>query len=170
MRSGNGYVFRAGVPDVSVRQSARIDFREEVGMASPREFPITEILWISEIPVLDVCLLRVARSAGTDRIDPPIQLLTGEIADNVMVAVIGFPGSNNGYDPAPFQKLFGSVTGNKRFSPGFYSGRRGPSVTYDCSTLPGSSELCSSRRADWVRDWTALRWDSFRYEFRGARH
>jgi PLD-like domain/Trypsin-like peptidase domain len=139
MRSGDGYVFRPGVPIVSVRQSARIDFREEVGMASPREFPITEIIWISEIPALDVCLLRVARSAGTDRIDPPIQLLTGEIAENAMVAVIGFPGSNNGYDPAPFQKLFGSVTGNKRFSPGFYSGRRGASVTYDCSTLPGSS-------------------------------
>jgi PLD-like domain/Trypsin-like peptidase domain len=139
MRSGEGYVFRAGVPDVSIRQSARIDFREEVGMASPREFPITEIIWISEIPGLDICLLRVARSAGTDRIDPPIQLLTGAIADNAMVAVIGFPGSNNGYDPALFQKLFGSVTGNKRFSPGFYSGRRDSSITYDCSTLPGSS-------------------------------
>lgn len=139
MRSGANYVFRPGVPDTSVRQSARIDFREEVIPASPREFPITDIIWISENPDLDICLLRVARTAGGDRIDPPIPLLTNAVAENCMVAVVGFPGSNNGYDPEQFQRLFGSVTGNKRFSPGFYAGKRGASVTYDCSTLPGSS-------------------------------
>ena len=139
MRSGDGYVYRPGIPNSSIRQSARIDFREEVTMTSPREFPITGIIWISDLPGLDICLLRVARISGMDRIDPPIQLLTGQLDDNAMLAVVGFPGSNNGYDPAPFQKLFGSVTGNKRFSPGFYSGRSEGSVTYDCSTLPGSS-------------------------------
>ena len=139
MRSGAGYVFRPGIPDLSIRQSARIDFREEVTMSSPREFPITDIIWISEDDGLDVALLRVARSAGADRIDPPVQLFPDTVSENQMVAVIGYPGSNNGYDPAMFQKLFGSVTGNKRFSPGFYSGRRGASATYDCSTLPGSS-------------------------------
>ncbi|ABD88953.1 phospholipase D-like domain-containing protein [Rhodopseudomonas palustris] len=138
-RSGAGYVFRPGVPDGSVRQSARIDFREEVTGGSAREFPITEIIWISGDDSLDMCLLRVARTAGTDRIDPPVKLFTAPLSDDQMVAVIGFPGSNNGYDPAPFQKLFGAVTGKKRFSPGFYSGRRGSSATYDCSTLPGSS-------------------------------
>jgi hypothetical protein len=139
MRSGAGFVFRPGIPDKASRQSARIDFREEVGMASPREFPITDIIWISETPGLDVCLLRVARTAGSDRIDPPVKLLTSAITDDRMLAVIGFPGSSNGYDPAMFQKLFGSVTGNKRFSPGFHTGRHSDSVTYDCSTLPGSS-------------------------------
>ena len=139
MRSGAGYVFRPGIPNASVRQSARIDFREEVKPTSAREFPITDIIWISELPGLDICLLRVARIAGVDRIDPPIQLLTDPVDDNAMVAVVGYPGSNNGYDPEPFQRLFGSVTGNKRFSPGFYTGRSGDSVTYDCSTLPGSS-------------------------------
>lgn len=139
MRSGSGFVFRPGIPDKASRQSARIDFREEVGMASPREFPITDIIWISETPGLDVCLLRVARSAGSDRIDPPVTLMTSAIADNQMLAVVGFPGSSNGYDSAMFQRLFGSVTGNKRFSPGFHKGRQSDSVTYDCSTLPGSS-------------------------------
>jgi hypothetical protein len=138
-RSGAGYVFRPGVPDTSVRQSVRIDFREEVTGGSAREFPITEIIWISGDDTLDMCLLRVARTAGRDRIDPPVKLFTDGLTDSQMVAVIGFPGSNNGYDPAPFQKLFGSVTGKKRFSPGFYTGRRGTSATYDCSTLPGSS-------------------------------
>ena len=56
-----------------------------------------------------------------------------------MLAVIGFPGSNNGYDPEPFQRLFGAALGKKRLSPGFYTGRRSGSLTYDCSTLPGSS-------------------------------
>ncbi len=139
MRSGANFVFRPGVPDVSVRQSARIDFREEVVPASPREFPIIDIIWISDMPRLDVCLLRIARTAGADRIDPPVQLLTDAIPESAMLAVIGFPGSSNGYDPAMFQKLFGPVTGNKRFSPGFYAGRRASSMTYDCSTLPGSS-------------------------------
>jgi hypothetical protein len=139
LRSGEGYVFRPGVPNASTRQSARIDFREEVKGTSPREFPISEIIWISELPGLDMCLLRVSRTAGADRIDPPIQLITEQPSDDAMLAVVGYPGSNNGYDPAPFEKLFGLVTGNKRFSPGFYTGRRGGSVTYDCSTLPGSS-------------------------------
>jgi hypothetical protein len=139
MRSGVGYVFRPGIPNAAIRQSARIDFREEVKMTSPREFPITDIIWISELPGLDVCLLRVARISGADRVDPPIALITGALADSAMLAVVGYPGSNNGYDPAPFQKLFGSVTGNKRFSPGFYTGQSDGSVTYDCSTLPGSS-------------------------------
>ena len=139
MRSGEGFVFRPGIPNASIRQSARIDFREEVKMTSPREFPITDIIWISDLPGLDISLLRVARMAGVDRIDPPIRLITGGLADSAMVAVVGYPGSNNGYDPAPFQRLFGSVTGNKRFSPGFYIGQSDGNVTYDCSTLPGSS-------------------------------
>ena len=72
-------------------------------------------------------------------LDPPVRLLTDALSNDRMVAVIGFPGSSNGYDPAMFQKVFGSVAGNKRLSPGFYAGRRAGSVTYDCSTLPGSS-------------------------------
>jgi hypothetical protein len=138
-RSGEGFVFLPGVPDTSVKQSARIDFREEVTGGSAREFPITDIIWIADGETPDMCLLRVARTAGSDRIDPPVPLFAGEMSENQMVAVIGFPGSNNGYDPVPFQKLFGSVTGKKRFSPGFYTGQRGASATYDCSTLPGSS-------------------------------
>ena len=132
-------MFQPGIPDFSVKQSARLDFREETGSAPAREFPITDIIWISDIPGIDMAILRVARTAGIDRIDPPIRLLPGEISRNPMLAVIGFPGSNDGYDPEPFRRLFGPVTGNKRFSPGFYSGVRSGSITYDCSTLPGSS-------------------------------
>src|SRR5262249_59041153 len=50
MRSGGGYVFGPGVPDVSLGQAARIDFGDEVGMAAPGECPIPEVFWISEMP------------------------------------------------------------------------------------------------------------------------
>ncbi|MGK9230958.1 trypsin-like peptidase domain-containing protein [Inquilinus limosus] len=139
MQGPAGFRFRPGIPDIAILQAATVDFREELGSASAREFPITEVIWISETPGQDVAFLRVARRAGEDRIDPPIRLLTEEIADGRMVAVIGFPGSGNGYDPEPFRKLFGPVLGKKRFSPGLYDGSRNGSITHDCSTLPGSS-------------------------------
>ena len=135
---------------------ARIDFREEVKHTSAREFPITDVIWISEQPGLDICLLRVARIAGADRDRSANPVEGPDRPTTAMVAVVGFPGSNNGYDPAPFQKLFGQVTGNKRFSPGFYTGRRSGSVTYDCSTLPGSSGSLGPRCDVWPRHWTAF--------------
>ena len=137
--AGNRFVFRPGIPNYNALQAASIDFREELNGAASREFAIDEIIWISEMPAFDMALLRVARTAGTDRIDRPLQLLTAEPDTEQMLAVVGYPGSNNGYDPEPFRNLFGSVLGAKRFSPGFYAGRRGESITYDCSTLPGSS-------------------------------
>ena len=139
MASKGAFVFRPGVPDISKPQSAHIDFREELGGAAAREFPITGIVWVSEVPGLDMALLKVAREAGDDRIDPPIGLQTDDLAGNRMLAVIGFPGSNNGYEMEPFEKLFGRILGKKRFSPGYYTGVRSGSATYDCSTLPGSS-------------------------------
>ena len=139
MRSGTGFTFRPGVPDFSIRQFAHIDFREEIGRETPREFPIRDVIWISEEPGVDMALMRVERTAGNDRLDPPLKLKGYEPSENTMLAVIGFPGSNNGYDPEPFQRLFGAALGKKRLSPGFYTGRRSGSLTYDCSTLPGSS-------------------------------
>jgi hypothetical protein len=139
MRSGVGFQFRPSGYEASLPQSGLIDFREEIGSTPARKFPITEIVWISEDPAFDVAFLRVARGAEGDRIDPPIKLLTNEVSDDRMLAVIGFPGPNHGYDPEPFKQLFGSIFGKKRFSPGFFTGRRGVSITHDCSTLPGSS-------------------------------
>ena len=139
MRSANGFVFRPGIPDAATRQQARIDFREELGSSAPREFPIQDVIWISEDGLLDVALLRVARGAGNDRIDAPVALMDGAPDANRMVAVVGYPGSSDGYDPEPFERLFGRTLGKKRFSPGFVTGLSGGSLHYDCSTLPGSS-------------------------------
>jgi len=138
-RSAAGFVFRAGFPDPAVLQSARIDFREEIGGSASREFAVRNVIWISENPRFDMALLRVVQLSGNDQLSPPIKLLTEAISDEQMLAVAGYPGSGGGYDPEPFQKLFGLSLGKKRFSPGFYMGERDQNITYDCSTLPGSS-------------------------------
>ncbi|MFN0007229.1 MAG: phospholipase D-like domain-containing protein [Planctomycetota bacterium] len=140
MKSGGRMIFRPGIPDFISSQSALIDFREELGGSAPREFPIPGILWISEDPSLDMALLRVSNKNGVDRIGPPIALSTTESLDpNRMLAVIGYPGVGGGYDPEPFRKVFGPVLGKKRFSPGLFDGMRNGFMTYDASTLPGSS-------------------------------
>jgi len=138
-RSGTGFVFRAGIPNSSVLQQVRMDFREELSDAPAREFPILDVLWMSEDPSLDMALLRVARRAGQDEIDGPIRLLTSALTSEQMIAVLGYPGSNNGYDLVPFQQLFGVTLGTKRCSPGFVMNAGGSDLNYDCSTLPGSS-------------------------------
>ena len=140
VKSGGRMIFRPGMPDFAKRQAATIDFREELGAAQPREFPITDILWISEDGAIDMALLRVARTAGADKIGTPITLAAGDTVDpSRMLAVVGYPGSGGGYDPEPFHALFGKVLGKKRFSPGLFDGARSGFITYDASTLPGSS-------------------------------
>jgi len=139
-RSGTGFQFRPGVLDSSIKQSAVIDFGDEAGATSARKFPITDIVWISDVPGLDVAILRVARTAGGDRLGLPIKLLSDEIPEGRMLAVIGFPNGASGYDPEPFTRLFGPIFGKKGLAPGLYTGRRnGGGITYDRSTLPGSS-------------------------------
>ena len=140
MKAQGRLTFRPGFPDFTSRQSAVIDFREELSGSAAREFPITGILWISEDPALDMALLRVARTASRERIGPPIVLAsTATIDPSRMLAVVGYPGSGVGYDPERFRRLFGPVLGKKRFSPGLFDGLRNGFMTIDSSTLPGSS-------------------------------
>ncbi len=117
MRSGEGYVFRPGIPARRSGNRHGSIFAKRSKMTSPREFPITDIIWISDLPGLDICLLRVARMAGADRIDPPIQLRTNSLTENAMLAVVGYPGSNNGYDPAPFQNCSARSPATSGFRP-----------------------------------------------------
>ncbi|MBF9034413.1 hypothetical protein HKCCE2091_09190 [Rhodobacterales bacterium HKCCE2091] len=138
-RGGEGFAFRPGVPDFSQRQAAVIDFREELRDGPAREFPVTEIVWLSENLQPDMAILRVAVTAGTDRIAGPIPLRTAPVAPDDLLAVIGYPGSGNGYDPEPFRKVFGSLLMRKRLSPGYFEAAVAGDITYDCSTLPGSS-------------------------------
>jgi hypothetical protein len=133
-------VFRRGTRDFGRPQSARIDFREEIEEGQPREFAVTEVIWISQDEVLDVALLRVALKAGEDRLSGPISLATEAALPGRNIAVIGYPGDDSqSYDAEKFLRLFGRVFGKKRLAPGRLTQPHQWGLTHDCSTLPGNS-------------------------------
>jgi hypothetical protein len=138
-RGGNGFVFRPGIPDFEIEQRAVIDFREEIGSSLPREFPITEVIWISPDRRPDVAFLRVKRQAGNDRISPPVPLGTGLSKTNLL-AVLGYPGKDDRVEYAEkLSQVFGESFGIKRLALGRLTGDNGQVITHDCSTLPGNS-------------------------------
>ncbi|MCA1459847.1 trypsin-like peptidase domain-containing protein, partial [Bradyrhizobium sp. NBAIM18] len=139
-RSGTGFKFRRGTIDFSRPQSARIDFREEIVEGNPREFAITEVIWISENEVLDMALLRVAARRGEDRLSGPIRLAPEAAVPGRKVAVVGYPGDDSkSYDAEKFIRLFGRVFGKKRLAPGRLNEPHAWGLRHDCSTLPGNS-------------------------------
>ncbi len=138
-RSQAGFTFRPGNINFGFPQSAQIDFRETIDHAAPREFAVTEIIWVSDDPVLDVAFLRVARTSGADRLSAPVRLAT-RTDPGRMVAIIGYPGDDSrSYDAEKFQRLFGTTFGVKRLAPGRLTGAGQWGLTHDCSTLPGNS-------------------------------
>ncbi|GKX32536.1 MAG: serine protease [Rhizobiaceae bacterium MnEN-MB40S] len=138
-RGQAGFVFKPGIPNFNLPQSAKIDFREELGGSVAREFPVTEIIWISQTSQLDVAFLRVSRSAGTDRLSGPLPLTT-DAQTGAAVAVIGYPGDDSrSYDARRFKQVFGMEFGIKRLALGRVTDPEHASITHDCSTLPGNS-------------------------------
>ena len=117
-RRGGHLAFRPSVADPNKPQSAQIDFLGEIGEIRTKAFPVTEVVWISRDPWLDMALLRVPLAHGYISLGSPIEL--GDLPSDVgrMVAVIGYPGSGDGYDQEQFRRLFGPTLGRKMFSPG----------------------------------------------------
>jgi V8-like Glu-specific endopeptidase len=139
-RSGDGFVFRRGTVDFARPQSAHIDFREEISDGKPREFAITDVIWISDDEILDVAFLRVALKAGEDRVSGPIRLAPEAAVPGRNIAVIGYPGDDSkSYDAEKFVRLFGRVFGKKRLAPGRLTEPHAWGLRHDCSTLPGNS-------------------------------
>lgn len=139
-RSGAGFKFRRGTIDFARPQSARIDFREEIVDGNPREFAITEVIWISDNEILDMALLRVAARSGEDRLSGPIRLAPETAVPGRKIAVIGYPGDDSkSYDAEKFVRLFGRVFGKKRLAPGRLGEPHAWGLRHDCSTLPGNS-------------------------------
>lgn len=137
-RGTAGFVFRPGIPDFRAPQEARIDFREEIARTDPREFPITEVIWIAPDRGPDVAFLRVARNAGDDRLAPPVPLSRGQ--DQGLLAVLGYPGKDDRVEYAEkLGQVFGDSFGIKRLALGFATGGDDTQLLHDCSTLPGSS-------------------------------
>ena len=139
-RSGAGFVFQRGTVDFNRPQTARVDFREEMAGGQPREFAVTDVIWISDDEILDMGVLRVARRAGSDRLSGPIRLAPEAAVAGRNVAVIGYPGDDSrSYDAEKFERLFGRVFGKKRLAPGRLTQPHAWGLRHDCSTLPGNS-------------------------------
>nr|WP_319382373.1 phospholipase D-like domain-containing protein [uncultured Roseibium sp.] len=135
----NGFIFRPGIPDFQTRQAAQIDFREEIMRTQPREFPITEVIWIAPDNRPDVAFLRVERTAGTDRVSAPIRL-GSTASSNALLSVIGYPGKDDRVEYADkLSSVFGESFGIKRLALGRVTGQDSEIMTHDASTLPGSS-------------------------------
>lgn len=138
-QSGGEWIFKAGFPDSTKPQAAIIDFREEWGRSAPREFAITDVIWIAPGRRPDVAFLRAVETSNGDRLAPPISLAT-ETNEHALVATIGYPANDSRrYDSERFEKLFGSDFGIKRLAPGKFTGNGQWGMEHDCSTLPGNS-------------------------------
>ena len=135
-RRGEEFVFRQGFGG---RMAARIDFREEIGGSSAREFKLSTILHIEDDDGPDVALLRVEQVSG-DPLARPIPLSAKTAQAKQQVAVIGYPARDSRIPEQDLMlKIFGNVFDKKRLAPGQVKGLERGLVLHDCSTLGGNS-------------------------------
>jgi hypothetical protein len=135
-----GLVFRERTDGTPGRQSARIDFREEMTPSPPREFQITEVLYVSRTQGLDIAFLRASRAARQDMLGPPLILSEIVPPTTALVAAVGYPGfSSSDHDAETLRRVFRDVHEKKRISPGRVVSLEARGISHDCSTLPGSS-------------------------------
>ncbi|MEP9348170.1 phospholipase D-like domain-containing protein [Xanthobacter sp. KR7-225] len=138
--AGKSFVFRETTDGRMGQQTAHIDFREEVRPTTPREFPVKDIVYVSQTRGMDVAFLRVSRTSGADRLTAPIVLAPAIPSPTALLAAIGYPGySSTDHDSETLQRIFGNVHERKRISPGRLMGLEPRGLAHDCSTLPGSS-------------------------------
>jgi len=136
LRRGEGFVFRQGIGG---RMAARIDFLEEIGGSTSREFKLSKILHIEDDNGPDVAFLKVDQVSG-DSLAAPIQLATTTPRSQQRVAVIGYPASDSRIPEQDLMRqIFGNVFDKKRVAPGQVTRLEGGLVLHDCSTLGGNS-------------------------------
>ncbi|MCA9690837.1 MAG: trypsin-like peptidase domain-containing protein, partial [Myxococcales bacterium] len=128
------------VPFSAKSIEARLDLREEAGVAESDEFKVEQVLYMFDDGETDLAFLRV-RATGSDgeRLPAPIRLADRPPQDDELVVAIGYPSS---YEPAAataVRDVFGIELGVKRLSPGTVMSHAGALFKHDCSTLGGSS-------------------------------
>lgn len=131
-----GFRFRlspAGVPF-----GARLDFREEHGVADSREVGLARVRYLARSDQPDIALLEIE---GDEELPEPIALGDGEVAEGQAVAVIGYPAHDSRSDPEDVARYFGDVFDVKRLAPGEISRPAGgqPFFMHDATTLGGNS-------------------------------
>src|SRR5262249_9154772 len=141
-RSGSGFVFRRGWPNLQQRMAARIDFLEEQAAAgaaarTPREFRILDVLYIEDEDGPDLAFYRVPRGGAPRTPSPPPPPLASRAGvSRQYVATIGYPAADSRIpDQDLVRRLFGDVYNVKRLAPGQIARADGDLVLHDCSTL-----------------------------------
>lgn len=136
-RDGARFSFMTGM-DPGRPQTARIDFREEIGRADAIELGITEIVWIAPDNGPDVAFLKLAKPTA-ERVRP-VPLARALPAPNAQVAVIGYPARDSRIpDSRLMDRIYGEVYDKKRLAPGQVIAANAASVQHDCTTLGGNS-------------------------------
>ncbi len=120
--------------------SVRVDFAEELGSTTPREYPVHAILGVHTS--LDVALLEVG-----GRPAPALQLDGGNVPldRGQRGYVIGFPAlDSRRNDATTMQRIFADIYNVKRLQPGLLTDWSSSVNAYlhDCSTLGGNSGSC----------------------------
>ncbi len=129
--TASGWVFEENM-------TAHIDFAEELGSVTRREFPITGIIGVHR--EVDLALLRVdGPGLSPLPVDPDPALVSPERE----VYVVGYPTADSMNDPEVMRAIFSNIYGVKRLQPGaLMSGLDGKLFRHDCSTLGGNSGSC----------------------------
>ncbi|MFO0910835.1 MAG: serine protease [Isosphaeraceae bacterium] len=134
--SGKTWKFEKGM-------SASINFAEEFGAAKALEFPIAEIVGVSD--TFDMAVFRLGKK-GTQKLPPPLPVAKDPALPKKKreVYIIGFPafdGLRN--DPVVMMRIFENIFNVKRLQPGQVMKSDGKgSISHDCSTLGGNSGSC----------------------------
>ncbi len=122
------------------RLESKVDFLEEADRSSSLEFPVTEVLWISEEGAeIDVAFLRIGRVSG-QQLPPMIQLADSTLKVDELVAAIGYPAKDSrARDQDLASRIFRDVYNKKRLAPGQITSISDRVIEHDCSTLGGNS-------------------------------
>lgn len=131
-----GWTFTPGSGGHTV--AARIDFREEHGVAGTAEFPLVDVLAVENENGPDLAFLRVAEHEDL----PRHAELGGTVGAQDAVAAIGYTSREPGMPPEVeeiLESLFGGIYDVKRLAPGRVLGTGADQLSHDCSTQGGNS-------------------------------
>jgi hypothetical protein len=143
--AANDGAFRA-IPGSELEPSITINFAAEKCSSIPRVYRISRVLHIEPEPGPDVALLKVEDPKGELPSLPFQKLIPDAPLENRDVLTPGYPFDDFRNPRSARLKVFGSLYGVKRLSPGSFmpdSGKPGPDgktyLFHDCSTLGGNS-------------------------------
>lgn len=136
-RNGRKYVFSTARRG---QVTAKIDFLEELDRSESLEFPVVEVLWISdEGEDIDIAFLKIGRVSGQAMPDPIVILDKMPEVDQY-VAAIGYPARDSrSKDQDLASRIFKDVYNKKRLAPGQIIGVERQLIEHDCTTLGGNS-------------------------------